>query len=76
MVLGPKKSFVVKTISNQAEYSFFGYIKLLRISYQFLQLSHTVNQLLFAATLFRNFSTLNWFAASIFQDQAFFIQNS
>jgi hypothetical protein len=33
----------------------------------------TVNQLLFAATLFRDSSVVNWIAASNFRDQAVFM---
>jgi hypothetical protein len=33
---------------------------------------HTVNQLLFTATLFRDSSVINWFATSNFRNRAFF----
>ena len=33
---------------------------------------YTVNQILFATTLFRNFPKINWFATTYFRDQAFF----
>jgi hypothetical protein len=36
---------------------------------------HTVNQLLFAATLFRDSSVINWIAATNFRNRAAFISN-
>jgi hypothetical protein len=36
-------------------------------------MNHFKNQLLFAATLFRDFSVTNWLTASIFRNPGFFI---